>query len=252
MPEKQKKIIGIIGGVGPYAGIEFNKHIFDATTDARKDGDHLSTVLVSCPSMVPDRTKYLLGEESENPAAGLFQCAKMLDAAGAAYISIACNTAHSKQIFNVFSKMVAESLPKIVIVNMIESCKLYLQKNYKYINRIAYLSTIGTIKSRVYHEYFTADDGWTLLEPDTKGRKNVHDAIYSEDYGVKAFSNPVKTEVRKIFQNEIEKLVKEGAQAVILGCTEIAFGINANDFQIPILDPAKITAARLAALVQNV
>jgi len=78
--KKNTPFIGIIGGVGPYAGLDFVQKIF-ANTQAVQDQDHLNCMLVSCPSLIPDRTRYLLQsnhEESENPAFGLFESARCL------------------------------------------------------------------------------------------------------------------------------------------------------------------------------
>ena len=71
MELEQKPLAGIIGGVGPYAGLDFVRDIFNNTI-ALSDQEHIGVLLVSCPAIIPDRTKYLLDEETVNPALGLF------------------------------------------------------------------------------------------------------------------------------------------------------------------------------------
>ena len=89
------KIVGVIGGLGPYAGLDFVKKIF-SNTRATTDQEHLDCILVSCPSIVADRTSFLLENKSEdeNPALGMFESARRLYLAGVRIACVACNTAH--------------------------------------------------------------------------------------------------------------------------------------------------------------
>ncbi|MDR0553428.1 MAG: amino acid racemase [Treponema sp.] len=237
--------IGVIGGVGPYAGLEFIKYIFNNTL-AVKDQDHLNCVLVSCPSLIPDRTGYLLAG-GENPAEGLFESAVMLHRAGARHAVVACNTAHSERIFGPFRAKIAELLPDFTVVNMLETCARYIKESLRCV-QIGLLATKGTHQSRVYHEYLREDEGFTLLEPEELGREKIHEAIYNERFGIKAHSQPVKPQARNHIIYEIYRLMDRGAQAVILGCTELPLAVNSEDFSVPVLDPGELTARRLIAL----
>jgi len=242
-------LIGVIGGVGPYAGLDFVKKIF-ANTRASKDQEHLDCILVSCPSIIPDRTEYLLqgeGKEIENPASGMFESAKRLRKAGANYAVVACNTAHSNQIFIPFSCMVKDYLPGLNIVNMLETCCAYVKETLPSVKRLGLLATRGTYKSRVYHEYFREDEGFKLIEPEARGQDRIHEAIYSQMYGIKANSQ-IKPQARDWISYEIYRLIDRGAEAVILGCTELPLAIQAEHFSIPVIDPGFLTARRLIRL----
>jgi len=244
------KIIGIIGGIGPSAGLDFMKNIF-ANTVARKDQEHLNCILISCPSIIPDRTEYLLSVVEDNPAYGMFECARRLHVAGASYVAVACNTAHSSRIFSLFSTMVEESLPGLKVVNMIEVCATHAKKSLtpEKIKRIGLLATLGTHTTGVYHEYFKEEEGLLLIEPDLASQKDVHAAIYDLDYGIKSHSQPVTDKAREIIKKEIHHLIEQGAEAVILGCSELPLAVNAQDFSIPFLNPGLICARRLVELV---
>jgi aspartate racemase len=244
---QENPLIGIIGGVGPYAGGDFFKDILDNTIAAR-DQEHVSVLLLSCPAIVPDRTDYLLGQGTENPASGLFECAKRLYGAGAKYVCVNCNTAHAERIFAPFAQMTGERFSDLVIVNMIETCALHIKQNMPGVKKIGCLATKGTHISGVYHEYINADEGFILMEPDERGHERVHDAIYSKEFGIKAYSNPVSDEARRVMSQEIFKLTDSGAQAVILGCTEIPLAVNPDDFAVPLIDAGKLAARRLIAL----
>ena len=78
----QKKIIGILGGVGPYAGLDLVRKIFDNTI-AESDHEHLPVILYSVPQLVPDRTDFITGKSPVNPSEGLIQGLQSLIKAGA-------------------------------------------------------------------------------------------------------------------------------------------------------------------------
>ena len=243
LKESQYPIIGVIGGLGPYAGLDFVSKIF-SNTKAVKDQDHLDCLLVSCPGIIPDRMTYLLSQEGENPAYGMFESAKRLHAAGVRYASVACNTAHGGLIFSLFCEMVKESLPGLTIVNMLETCAAYC-KNKK---RLGLLATIGTHNTRLYQEYFNANDNYELLEPDDQGKKSIHEAIFNENFGIKAHSYNIKSEARERIREEINNFIKKGAEAVILGCTELPLAVDPSEFSIPLIDPGLLTARKLIEL----
>jgi aspartate racemase len=246
--DKSMSIIGVIGGIGPYAGLDFAKKIF-ASTRAVKDQDHLNCMVSSLPSLIPDRTEFLLQgkNEEENPAFGIFESARRLHLAGVRIVAVACNTAHAGRIFNPLCAMVKESLPDLKIVNMLEACADYVKESLQ-VNCLGLLATMGTHNSRVYHEYFRQEDGFQLIEPDPEGQGKVHDAIYNKNFGIKAFSDRIKPLAKTLIANEISKLIERGAKAIILGCTELPLAADPEDFPLQLIDPGLIVARRLITL----
>jgi len=245
---KDLPLIGVIGGVGPYAGLDFVRNIF-SNTIAVKDQEHLNCMLISCSSIIPDRTGFLLSDGTqENPALGMFECARRLNMAGVRYAVVACNTAHSNKIFSPFVSMVKEHLPGIKIINMLETCMIHVKESLR-IKKIGLLATIGTYKSRVYHEYFKTEEGFNLIEPDTPGQENIHQAIYDEQFGIKSHSQPVTSKAVEMICDEINKLVNCGAKAIILGCTELPLAMKGINLPVPVIDPGLITARALIKLV---
>jgi aspartate racemase len=238
-------LVGVIGGVGPYAGIDFLEKLF-LNTQAVKDQDHISCMLVSCPSLIPDRSEFLLGKspDGKNPAHGIFSCAVSLYKAGVRAVSVACNTAHASRIFTPFQEMARESLPGLTVVNMLETCASFI-KNHSASRCLGLLATLGTYKSGVYHEYFREEDGFTLIEPEEPGRVKIHNAIYDEYAGIKAQPHPVKARTKNTVLYEAYRLVERGADAVIAGCTELPFAIGQDDMSVPLFDSALLTARAL-------
>jgi aspartate racemase len=244
LAEHDHRLIGVIGGVGPYAGLDFVRNIFN-NTRALKDQEHLNTLLVSCPAIIPDRTKYLLDEEPVNPAAGLFESAKILYAAGSRCAAVVCNTAHSDRIFKPFCGMVNDALPGMRIVNMLQACADFIKKSYPEIKTLGLLATKGTYKSRVYEEYFKSAEGFSLMEPELPGQNRISDAIYSLDFGIKAHSDPVQAKACNILLYEGFRLLDRGAQGLILGCTELPLAVDPADFSSPVFNPGLLTAREL-------
>ena len=89
--QKNEKIIGILGGMGPEATIDLFQKIVKLTP-AQQDQEHLRIIIDNNPK-IPDRTKAIL-HGGENPLPELIKTAQNLERAGADFIIIACNTAH--------------------------------------------------------------------------------------------------------------------------------------------------------------
>ena len=70
MSQKDAKI-GIVGGAGPYAGLDLAQKILHQTV-ANSDQDYLPTLLISTPGLIEDRTDFLLGETEKNPAHAIY------------------------------------------------------------------------------------------------------------------------------------------------------------------------------------
>src|SRR5262245_32990820 len=92
------KTIGIVGGVGPYAGLDLVKKIFD-NTEAQRDQEHLDVLLINSPRLIDDRTNYILAVrdgkvatdpalDPANPGCGIVACIRKLAAAGAEVVGV--------------------------------------------------------------------------------------------------------------------------------------------------------------------
>ena len=86
------KTLGIIGGMGPLSAVKLFERIV-LLTDANCDQEHLR-IFIDNNTSIPDRTDYILGNISDDPREQLIQSAQKLQAIGADYLAICCNTAH--------------------------------------------------------------------------------------------------------------------------------------------------------------
>ena len=155
--------IGVIGGVGPYAGIDLVKKVFDNTI-ASSDQEHIDLYLTSTPALIGDRTAYLL-EGGENPAAGLFSCLDKLALIGSDVIVIPCNTAHAPPIYDEVARRAAKKWPNVLLLNMIAETMKVIKERFPKGAKIGLLATLGTHGVGVYRTHFEGASAFTLIEP---------------------------------------------------------------------------------------
>jgi aspartate racemase len=244
MVQIENPLIAVVAGVGPYAGLDFQRKILDNTI-ALRDQDHANLIAISCPSLVPDRTAWLMDPlEHADPGEGLFTCAKMAWTLGAKALVIACNTAHANKIFSPLAVRVQQELPGIQLVHMIKACANYIVEHTPY-RRIGLLATKGTHNARVYHEYINQTVGLELVEPEQRGIEKIHNAIYNPEFGIKVTGTPVSNRAESIVAAEIWRLEDMGVDAVILGCTELPLATGHKEYELPLIDPGVFAAREL-------
>ena len=238
--------IGIIGGVGPYAGLDLNKKIFD-NTNYSQDQDHLEIVLYSASNKITDRTEYLLSPQLiKNPALAIADIVEELHQLGVTLLAIPCNTFHAKPIFKIFEKKLQEKNLNVEVVHLIENAfdSMKKEKALLTLDTLGLLATKGTYESKVYEE-IAYEKGVKLLIPSPKEREDIHEAIYHQNYGIKAQSNPVTTRATEVMKTNSLKLIKRGAEAIILGCTEIPLALDKVPLKVPKIDPTSLLARSL-------
>ena len=219
------KIIGIVGGVGPYAGLDLCRKIFD-NTKADKDQDHLCIALLSMPGNIEDRTAFLLGNSDINPAFAISKVIIKLEHMGAGIIGIPCNASHAPQIFNVILDELKKANSSVKLINLVEEVAVFIKKHYSSVNNVGVLAINGTYKSGVYKNILK-EKGFNVIMPDEDFQNNViHDSVYNPGYGIKARVNPVTKTAKKELLRGIKYLQKQGTEAVVLGCTEMPLAIT--------------------------
>lgn len=239
------KIIGIVGGVGPYAGLDLNQKIFDNTRTTGKDQDHLEVYLLSRPSDIEDRTAYLQQETGRDPAEGIVKTIEKLAAIGANVVGIPCNTAHSPTIYNGIRRRVAEKAIEVETLHMIEECYCHCRAALPWVKTFGLLSTMGTYQAGIYSRIFEQDEGCRVLYPREDGTRAVHEGVYNVEYGIKACPHPVSDTARAILNEQAQSLIRQGAEALILGCTEIPLTLKQAMFDVPVVDSTDALARAL-------
>ena len=239
---KQFKI-GVVGGVGPAATVDFMNKIV-RNTKAGRDQEHVKVVVEQNPQ-IPDRTENLLGD-GVDPTIALYSTCKKLEADEADLIAIPCNTAHA------FVERIQPYL-SIPIVNMLFETAECIKRNHGGCRKIGLLATSGTITSRVYHDAIV-HAGFDLLVPDEENQSRVMNSIYGAK-GVKA--GFTEGECVKDLLLALTSLVLRGAEVIILGCTELPLLLQQNEAfpvagkTIVVLDPTEILARKCIQLCGN-
>lgn len=242
--------IGILGGVGPYAGLDLVKKIFD-NTRASRDQDHLPVMLFSFPEHIADRIDFLVHHKGENPGIAIGNILIHMARSGATVLGIPCNTIHSDAILHpaldlLYQSGLMECSQKpLCFVHMIDEVILSIRETMPYLRTVGVLCTQGTYSSHVYANALSAAN-LTPLFPDEAGRESVQQAISHPQYGIKACSNPVTLTARHALEIQAEQLIARGAQALILGCTEIPLALQGTTFHsVPLIDATNILARAL-------
>lgn len=220
--DTNKKTVGIIGGMGPGATALLFQKLIDYT-DAKSDAEHMH-IIIDNNTAIPDRTTAILNGEN-TPALCIVESGKKLEMCGAELLLIPCNTSHY------FYDDIQEQL-SVPVVNMIaETAKVCLENGY---TKVGVLATTGTCNTNTYGRELNKF-GVEAVYPDTEGQKKVMEIIYDQ---VKAGR---KINVQ-ILDQTLKKMASEGAQAFILGCTELPFAIKNGDFGYHFLDSLDILA----------
>ena len=206
------KTIGIMGGMGPMATVDLMKKIIMATP-ASKDQEHIP-MLVDNNSQIPDRTKAIMGQGA-SPAPEMVKSAKRLMMAGADFIIIACNTAHY---------FLPEILPQIAIpvLSIIDvTADSAKEKGFK---AVGLLATSGTVATGLYQKKLELN-GVSCLTPAEDKQHLIDDMIYQ---GVKANNENFDTSAVTALLADMQRA---GAEAFILGCTEVPVAVAMYNLQ---------------------
>ena len=219
------KTVGIIGGMGPLATADLFRKIIEGTTTAQADSEHIHVVIDS-NTAIPDRTRAIL-EGGDDPLPELVRSAIGLESLHADFLVMPCNTAHY-----FYDRLLP--FVKIPILHMIRETKEEMLR--RGIRKAGLLATDGTCQTGVYHQVF-ADSGIELLLPEPEDQAEVMKIIYQ---GVKAGA---KTYDTTALNRSLERLTQQGAEAMVLGCTELPLAFSMYDMNWPTVDPTAVLAA---------
>ncbi|KUZ71991.1 aspartate racemase [Burkholderia ubonensis] len=220
------KTIGLIGGMSWESSAEYYR-MLNRYSKALHGGHHnAKSVMVT----VDFAEIEALQRVHDWPALGahMAAAARQLEAAGADLIVLTTNTMH--RVHDAIEAAVA--LPFLHIAD--PTGKALLAAG---VSRVGLLGTRYTMELPFYAERLREKFGLDVLVPEERERDDVHRIIYDElCHGV------VDAGSRATYVTIIEGLAKRGAQAVILGCTEITLLIGAEDSPLPVFDTTALHA----------
>ena len=222
----KNKTLGIIGGMS-WESTQSYYRLINEGIKAELGNLHSADLLIHSVDFEPIATLQAQGRWEELGAM-MVSSGKRLQAAGAQGLLIATNTMHkvAEQV------QAATSLPLIHIADA--TANAIKQQG---LTKIALLGTQFTMTEDFYKQRLI-DAGLQVLIPDTNARAEIHRIIYDE-----LCQGQLLDSSRQYYQQVIESLAKQGAEGVILGCTEIGLLISQADSSIPVFDTTAIHAA---------
>ncbi len=204
---KQWQTIGIIGGMGPWATLEFERTLL-GLSGAQDETEYPPIITINDP-VIPDRATALLGREP-SPVPAIVRIAKTLIAAKASVLCMPCVTAH------IFYPDIRARLPRSInFINMVDETANCLKTC-----RVGLLATSATIESGMFTRACRTR-GVDLMVPTQKIQKDcVQAAIYKH-----LKTNNVRT-AQTLLRRAVKDLIDQGAQTIILGCTELSIALK--------------------------
>lgn len=227
-------VVGVLGGMGPLATIDFMRKMLEATP-ASRDQEHVPVVVSSIPQ-VPDRTAAFRGE-GVSPLAAMIASGRRLAAAGAGLAVIPCNTAH------LWFEELHETLG-LPMLHMVDAALAEAVSLAGADARLGLLATDATLASGLYVERMppggkAGDIRWLLPTAD--------EMLSLVLPGIAAVKAGKLGPAVQLLQAAATALAGRGAQALVLGCTEIPLALAQDNAPLPVVDPTAALARRAVA-----
>lgn len=221
------KKIGLIGGISPESTIMYYQ-VLNKLASQEYGSKHSAKVLID--SVDFGEISSLQEKGDWNTLEDIMATAgSNLEKGGASCILICANTMH----LTIDAVREKTSVPVIHIAEA--TSEAILEKK---LAKVALLGTKYTMEKAFYKDVLTAHGIETLI-PNDEDRQIIHDVIYNE------LANGIINESsKKQYLNIISKLREEGAEGVILGCTEIPLLIHQEDVDVPVFDTTTIHATK--------
>jgi aspartate racemase len=224
------KTIGLIGGMSWESTVPYYR-IVNETVRARLGGLHSAKLVLYS---VDFHEIELLQHSGDWDEAGrmLAQAARFLEAAGADFLVLCTNTMHK----------VAEFIESAVDIPLFHIANPTAQEiKQAGLKKVGLLGTRFTMEQEFYRGRLRDQHHLDVLIPDDADRGVVHRIIY-EELCLGLVRDVSRAEYRRI----IQRLVDQGAQGVILGCTEISLLVGPSDSSVPVFDTTRIHATKAA------
>ena len=226
------KIIGMLGGMSWESSAEYYRFINREVRERLGDAHSALSVMVSLD----------FGEIKQLQHAGewdrltemMVKAAQSVERGGADFLIICCNTMHR------MADEVEASL-RIPLLHIADPTGRQIVAAG--LSRVGLIGSAFTMEQDFYRRRLEEKFGLEVLIPDDAGRATIHRVIYDE-----LISGIVRDESREAYRKVIAGLVDRGAEAVILGCTEIMLLVKEADSAVPLFDTTTIHA--LAAVDQ--
>jgi aspartate racemase len=225
-------LLGVLGGMGPLATVDFMHKVLRAT-EVTRDQDHVPMLVSSIPQ-IPDRTAAFRGE-GVSPLPALVDCGRRLVGAGATLVLMPCNTAH----------LWFEEVRAALQVPMLHLVDVALEEAVALTGAddcVGLLATDATLASGLYVNRRPAHQRavrWLLPTA-----REMNDCVMPGIEAVKAGRLDLSVHLLGL---AARGLVQRGASALVLGCTEIPLVLDSGTAGCPVVDATAALARHAAA-----
>jgi aspartate racemase len=229
-----RKIVGVLGGMGPDATVDFMAKVI-ALTPADKDQDHVRMIIDHNPT-VPNRQSAIL-DDGEDPRPAIAAMAMRLETAGADFLVIPCNTAY------VFQDSILDAVG-IPLVSIIDETIAAIAALSPGADTVGVLATDGCLKANIYQSALRDNELQSVL-PSHEESAQLMDLIGKTKAGDQGEA------VSGAMQELASALVSRGAQAIIAGCTEIPLVLDETMISVPLISSTDVLAQRTVQLARG-
>jgi aspartate racemase len=224
------KTIGLIGGMSWESTVPYYRLINEAVRE-RLGGLHSAKIILYSVDF-HDIERLMQREEWEKVSIALAKAAALLESAGADLLVLCTNTMHKVAA----AIEAAVSIPFLHIID--PTADAIKQAG---LTTVGLLGTRFTMEQPFYRDRLQERHGLRVLTPDSEERAMVHRVIFDE-----LCLGKIVEASRRDYARLIERLAAQGAEAVILGCTEISLLIGQPECAVPLFDTTSLHARRAA------
>lgn len=223
------RTLGLLGGMSWESTLPYYRLLNERVRD-RLGGLHSAKLLIYSVDFAEIEVLQRRGEW-DTAGAVLADAALRLQQAGADALLICTNTMH----------LVAGQIEAATTVPLLHIADATAHRIHAAeLQRVGLLGTRFTMEQAFYRERLERS-GLQVIVPGPDARERVHAIIYDE-----LCRGVIREESRDFFREAIASLVEQGAQGVILGCTEIALLVGDDDASVPLFDTTRIHAEAAA------
>ena len=225
------KVIGLIGGMSWESTVPYYRQI-NETIKERLGGLHSAKIVLYS---VDFHEVEQLQHSGDWMAAGalLAKAAQALESAGADFLVLCTNTMHKVA-------PAIEAAVRIPLLHIADPTAEEIRKTG--LSTVGLLGTRFTMEQEFYKDRLRERHGLKVLVPTQQDREIIHRVIYEE-----LCLGKVVDESRSEYRRVMADLMEQGAQAIILGCTEISLLVGQRDSAVPLFDTTAIHARAAAA-----
>ena len=219
------KTIGIVGGLTWHSTLDYYR-LLNEEVNRRLGGYHAAKIILNSVDFAEIK---VLTEKEDWDGIAVIMCkaALSVEAAGASCVMLGANTMH-----NIADKVIATI--NIPLIHIADAVAVAIKN--KSLKKVALLGTKYTMQMSFYKDKL-ADRGIATIIPSQEDIGYINKSIYTE------FSKGIfLPETKKRYLHIIDTLVKQGAEGIIFGCTEIPILVKQEDCSVPVFDTAYIHA----------